>query len=68
MIVTFLQVLGSLPTTPPAELPPGVIALVGWTNRLMLLAAWAWVATVAALAQRPETDPASTAHTEFVPV
>jgi hypothetical protein len=45
-----------------------VIALVGWTNRLMLLAAWAWVATSAALALRRETDPASTAHTEFVPV
>jgi len=67
MIVTFQQVLGSLPTTPPAELPAGVIALVGWTNRLMLLTAWAWVATVAALALRPETDPASTAHTEVVP-
>jgi hypothetical protein len=67
MIVTFLQVLGSLPTTPPAELPPGVIALVGWTNRLLLLSAWAWVATVAALALRREADAASTAHTEFVP-
>jgi hypothetical protein len=67
MLVTCLQVLGRLPTTPPAELPSGVIALVGWTNRLMLLAAWAWVAAVAALALRQAADPASTAPTEVVP-
>jgi hypothetical membrane protein len=47
MIVTFLLALGGLPETPPEELPAGVIAVVGWTNRLMVLSAWCWVATVA---------------------
>jgi Protein of unknown function (DUF998) len=67
MIVTLLQVVGSLPTTPPAELPRGVIALVGWTNRLMLLAAWAWVVTVAAVALHQEDGPASTSAAKFAP-
>jgi hypothetical protein len=47
MIATFLQALGGLPTSAPADLPPGVIALVGWTNRLLVISAWTWVATVA---------------------
>jgi hypothetical membrane protein len=47
MIATFLQALGGLPTSAPADLPPGVIALVGWTNRLVVVSAWTWVATVA---------------------
>ena len=47
MIATFLQALGGLPTTPPEDLPAGVIALVGWTNRLVVISAWTWVATVA---------------------
>ena len=47
MIATFAQVLGSLPSTPPAELPAGVIAVVGWTNRLVVLSAWTWVSVVA---------------------
>ena len=47
MIVTFLQALGALPAAAPEDLPRGVIALVGWANRLVLLSAWTWVATVA---------------------
>lgn len=47
MVVTFLHVLGTLPTSVPNEVPPGAIALVGWTNRLLVLLAWAWVAAVA---------------------
>ncbi len=47
MIVTFLLALGGLPATPPEELPAGVIAVVGWTNRLMVLSAWCWVSIVA---------------------
>ena len=47
MIVTFLYAFGGLPTTPPEELPAGVIAMVGWTNRLMVLSAWCWVSIVA---------------------
>jgi Protein of unknown function (DUF998) len=47
MIVTFPHALGGLPATPPEELPVGVIAVVGWTNRLMVLSAWSWVAIVA---------------------
>ena len=47
MIATFLQTPGGLPPTPPENLPAGVIALVGWTNRLFVISAWMWVATVA---------------------
>jgi hypothetical protein len=47
MIATFLLVVGGLPSTPPAQLPAGVIAVVGWTNRLMVLSAWGWVVIVA---------------------
>jgi len=47
MIATFLHALGGLPAAPPEKLPAGVIAVVGWTNRLMILSAWCWVATVA---------------------
>lgn len=47
MVVTFINVLGALPTSVPKEVPSGAIALVGWTNRLLLLCAWAWVAAVA---------------------
>jgi hypothetical protein len=47
MIATGIHALGGLPTTPPADLPPGVIGLVGWTNRLAVLSAWAWVVAVA---------------------
>ena len=50
MIATFIHALGGLPAAPPEEVPPGVIALVGWTNRLMVVSAWAWVTTVAWLA------------------
>ena len=47
MIVTFMTAAGGLPTTPPESLPPGVIALVGWTNRLVVVSAWAWVGSIA---------------------
>lgn len=48
MVATFAYALGgNLPTTPPPELPAGVVALVGWTNRLFMMSAWAWVSTVA---------------------
>jgi len=47
MIATFISATGGLPSEPPAQLPAGVIALVGWTNRLMLVASWAWLVAVA---------------------
>ena len=48
MVATFLHAFGGvLPTAPPKEVPPGVIALVGWTNRLLIVSAWAWVSMVA---------------------
>ena len=48
MLATFAYALGgNLPSTPPEELPAGVIALVGWTNRLLIASAWAWVSAVA---------------------
>jgi len=47
MVVTFVYAVGGLPAAPPEQLPAGVIAVVGWTNRLMVLSAWWWVSIVA---------------------
>lgn len=51
-VLTFMQALGTLPSAPPKELPAGVIAVVGWTDRLLIVSAWAWIAMVAARAIR----------------
>ncbi len=47
MVITFQIALGALPSAPPKEVPAGVIAVVGWTNRLLVPSAWAWVVVVA---------------------
>jgi hypothetical protein len=47
MIVTFSQVPGGLPSHPPKVLPHGVIGLVGWANRLLVVLYCAWAITVA---------------------
>ena len=46
MIVTFTQSGAPVPAEPPTTLPPGVIGLVGWTNRFLIVAYCAWVMTV----------------------
>lgn len=65
MVASFAHALGSLPSAPPAEVPAGVVALVGWTDRLLVISAWAWIATVAwpAIRFRSQTTsaPASSA-------
>ncbi|HKW73442.1 MAG TPA: hypothetical protein VJQ08_11510 [Candidatus Dormibacteraeota bacterium] len=63
MVATFLHVLGALPTSVPTEVPPGAIALVGWTNRLLVLSAWGWVAAVAWVAIRPSDRAPSSSST-----
>jgi hypothetical membrane protein len=51
MIVTYTQAGGDMTPNKVAKvLPYGVIAFVGWANRLLVLAYCAWVATVAWLA------------------
>jgi hypothetical protein len=47
MTATFLQVNGGLPAQPPTDLPAGVIGLVGWANRLLVVLYCMWVAVVA---------------------
>jgi hypothetical membrane protein len=47
MMVTFIHAQGSLPTQVPKSIPPGVIALVGWVNRLLVLTYCLWVSAVA---------------------
>jgi hypothetical membrane protein len=47
LIFTFLQAGGDMTGEVPTELPPGVIVLVGWTNRLLIVVYCVWVATVA---------------------
>ena len=46
MIVTFTQSGAPMPAEPPTTLPLGVIGLVGWTNRFLIVAYCAWVMTV----------------------
>jgi len=47
LIFTFLQAGGDMTGEVPTELPPGVIGLVGWTNRLLIVVYCMWVANVA---------------------
>lgn len=56
MVVTFMQAQGALPTEVPTSIPPGVVALVGWTNRLLVLAYCAWVIAVAWQAVRIRSE------------
>ena len=46
LIVTFTQAGGEM-TSEVTVLPPGVIALVGWANRLLIIAYNGWLMTVA---------------------
>jgi hypothetical protein len=66
MIATFLHVLGGLPSTPPEEVPSGVIAVVGWTNRLMVLSAWGWVVIVAWRVIRLRSHPRRVSQDAYV--
>lgn len=48
LIVTYTQAGGDMTAgTEVTTLPPGVIALVGWANRFLIVAYCAWVLTVA---------------------
>jgi hypothetical membrane protein len=47
MIATFMNAQGGLPTQVPQAIPPGVMALVGWANRLLVVSYSAWVLAVA---------------------
>jgi len=48
IIATFSQVTGGrLPTHAPKVLPPGVIGLVGWANRRLVVLYCVWVIAVA---------------------
>ena len=56
MVVTFSQTPGGIPTHPPKVLPHGVIGLVGWANRLLVVLYCAWAITVARQAMKlPDT-------------
>jgi Protein of unknown function (DUF998) len=52
LVATFSQVPGGPPSTPPKVLPHGVIGLLGWANRLLVVVYNAWVVLVAWLALR----------------
>ena len=47
LIATFSQVGGGLPNQAPTVLPPGVIGLVGWANRLLVVLYCGWMIAVA---------------------
>jgi hypothetical protein len=47
LIATFSRVAGGLPAHAPPALPPGVIGLVGWANRLLVVVYCVWVIAVA---------------------
>ena len=57
LMVTYTRAGGDMtaqasPLPPSATLPPGVVALVGWANRLLILVYCGWVVTVAGKAIR----------------
>jgi hypothetical protein len=47
LIATFSRVGGALPAQAPRVLPQGVIGLVGWANRLLVVLYCVWVITLA---------------------
>jgi hypothetical protein len=63
LIATFSQVGGGLPAQAPKTLPPGVVGLVGWANRLLVVVYCVWVITVAwqAIKLRGQGHPGLTA-------
>jgi hypothetical protein len=65
MIATFIGATGGLPSEPPAQVPAGVIALVGWTDRLMLVSSWAWVTAVASYVLEQSGHGHGVVHAEF---
>ena len=53
MTVQFMQANGGqLPQQAPASLPPGVLGLVGWADRLIVLSNCAWVLVAAGQAMK----------------
>src|SRR5207244_3660588 len=52
LVVSFSQLGGSLPVQAPKVLPHGVIGLVGWANRLLVVLYCVWVTAVAGYAIR----------------
>jgi hypothetical protein len=56
LTVTFIHVNGGLPAQAPPKLPHGVIGLVGWANRLLVIVYCGWVAAVATQTLRPQPD------------
>ncbi len=47
LITTYIQAGGEMTAEAPTVLPAGVIALVGWANRLLIVVYSVWVMTVA---------------------
>ena len=47
LVATFSQVAGAPPAQAPKTLPHGVIGLVGWANRLLVVSYGVWVIAVA---------------------
>jgi hypothetical membrane protein len=60
LMVTFINATGGLPAQAPPALPHGVIGVVGWANRFLVVVDCAWVAILAAGANRlrPASTPA----------
>jgi hypothetical protein len=52
LVWSFMANYGSLPSQAPPALPHGVIGLVGWADRLLVVVDCSWVAVVAAHAIR----------------
>ena len=58
LVVSFSQLGGPLPAQAPKVLPHGVIGLVGWANRLLVVLYCVWVMAVAGAAIRPQRNEA----------
>jgi hypothetical protein len=56
LVATFLEVNGSLPSQAPPALPHGVIGVVGWADRLLVVVDCAWVVALARQVIRSRPD------------
>lgn len=56
LVWSFMATYGSLPSQAPPTLPYGVIGLVGWADRLLVVVDCAWIAAVGAHAIRLESQ------------
>lgn len=67
MVTTFMATGAPTPAQAPKVLPPGVIGVVGWANRLLVLSYCVWVIAVAREAIKVSGQEAVRRHVDRIP-